>query len=422
MNELQNIIVPKENVNDEFVIINSVLFKDRDKVSKGDIVATIETSKTDFSIEADIAGYIVYFCKEGEEVHVGNPIAKIFDSINATEIASLSTDLNQKVEEIKHGFSGQEIDPEFTKAAMELVKSHNIPKEVFQNKTFVSKDDVLAYLESSKKIQSAEKSDLMPDSISTSTSIEKLSSSKKREISYLANGQNAGLTCTFSINIDNEGILNHARKNHVIFKLTIIPSLVYEVSRLLEEFAVLNSYFENNQILKYKDINIGYAIDINYGLKVITLYKTNTLSVNEIENQLNQKFEKYSNQTLELSDLTNSTFTITDLSKTGVHYFQPLINKNQSAILGISSVDFKTNSFNVSLTFDHRVTEGKVASAFLNSLKKNIEKYYKQSESYINPKENIIVLTRKIEAQIKSETYDLKEQAFIIKEILKTLF
>jgi len=415
MSELENIIVPHENVNDEFIIINSILFKNGDKVSKGDIVATIETSKTDFSIETGSSGYIFYLCKEGDEFPVGNAIAKVFDSIDGGGIQHLVESEVQMGGKVEPDALLQEVEPEFSKSALDLIKAGNIPKNVFRNKAFITKNDVLAYMEGAKINRQTDEADTLPDNVSA----EKIGSTKRREIEYLSNGQNDGLTCTFSINIDNEGILNHARRNHKIFKLTIIPSLIFEVSRLLESFPILNAYFEKGRILKYNNINIGYAIDINFGLKVVTINDTSRLSVHEIEEQLNEKFDKYSRQILDVNDLANSTFTITDLSKSGIHYFQPLINKNQSAILGVSSVDFKTNSFNVSLTFDHRVTEGKVVSSFLNTLKGNLEKYYKQSESYVSRKDRVMTLIRKIDHQIKEGTYDVNEQLSVLKEILK---
>jgi len=420
MRELENIVIPRENVNDEYVVINSILYKNGDKVSKADIIATIETSKTDFSIEAQSSGYIYYECKEGDELEIGATLAKIFDLRKDGEPGEKKETAPQGAFHVEEK-SGLKFDSEFSKSANELMVANNIPKSVFAHKPFVSKDDVLSYLKSNPSETNKFKS---PDSKITAPSniqIEKISSTKKREIAYLGHGQNAGLTCTFSINIDNEGLLDYSRKNHKIFKLAILPTLVSEISRLLEKFPILNAYYENEQIHKYSEINVGYAIDVEHGLKVITLYKSNTLSVPEIETLISDKFEKYSKQTLEISDLTNSTFTITDLSKSGIHYFKPLINKNQAAILGISSVNFKTNTFNVSITFDHRVTEGKTVAAFLNALKNNMERYYKEGGSYINRKQQSAALLKKINQKITEGSFDSGEVLSYLKEVVEML-
>ena len=96
-----------------------------------------------------------------------------------------------------------------------------------------------------------------------------------------------------------------------------------------------------------------------------------------IESSISNAIDHYLNKSFTPEQLTGSTFTITDLSSFGASAVVPLVNSNQSAILGISSIDKKLNRVNLSLSFDHRVTEGKVASQFLLELKERIEGYLK---------------------------------------------
>ena len=250
--------------------------------------------------------------------------------------------------------------------------------------------------------------------------IENISSTKKREISNLQSVQSTGLTCTFCINIDYDGVSLYARKNHKIFLLSITPTLLQEIVKLLEEFPVLNSYFQNDKIVKYKNINIGYAIDLKNDLRVVTIYDANTLSLNELETKLLEQVDKYTLNKLEQADISNSTFTVSDLSNTGIHYFTPLINKNQAMIIGVSSIDLKTNSFNVSITFDHRITEGKTISAFLSKLKKNIETIIqpyskKQERNKIKAKLNDAIENMQNE---NHETSELKE---VLQDLIKLI-
>ena len=83
----------------------------------------------------------------------------------------------------------------------------------------------------------------------------------------------------------------------------------------------------------------------------------------------------------------NISFTITDLSAESVAFFRPLINMMNSAILGISSIDEKLKRCMLSLTFDHRVTEGKLAAQFLHELTQRLESY--QSKYYPLANQNI---------------------------------
>ena len=131
---------------------------------------------------------------------------------------------------------------------------------------------------------------------------------------------------------------------------------------------MLNAYFENNNIMQYTDVNIGIALDIDDGLKVYTVKNADTLTMQAMETSIGEGIYSYFRKTLTPDKIKGSTFTITDLSSFGVDRFIPLINYKQSAILGISSVDKKLDRFTLSLSFDHRITEGKLASLFLTDL------------------------------------------------------
>ena len=102
---------------------------------------------------------------------------------------------------------------------------------------------------------------------------------------------------------------------------------------------------------------------------------TNKLTLNEIDRAIYELALKYIDKKLTIELFQDTTFTITDLSSYGAISFSPLINKNNSAILGISKIDSKLKRIILSLAFDHRVTEGKIATIFLQELKERIESY-----------------------------------------------
>jgi len=416
MNELKKIIIPKETANDELVQISELYFKNGDKVAAGDIIADIESSKVVYSIETDVDGFIHYLVNTGEDVAVGNPVAIIFDSYDKS---NLPKSLNPKKDESIKKSANNNVTTEYSYSAETLISQHNISKSVFANKSFVTKKDVLDYLNNvdpspltkAKDKAFTESSDVI---------IENISSTKKREISNLQSIQSTGLTCTFSINIDYDGVSLYARKNHKIFLLSITPTLLQEIVKLLEEFPILNSYYQNDKIVKYKNINIGYAIDLKNDLRVVTIYDANKLSLNELESKLQEQVDKYTLNKLEQADISNSTFTISDLSNTGIHYFTPLINKNQAMIIGVSSIDLKTNSFNVSITFDHRITEGKTISTFLSKLKKNIETIIqpyskKQERNKIKAKLNDAI------QKMQNENHGTSELKEVLQDLIKLI-
>ena len=73
--------------------------------------------------------------------------------------------------------------------------------------------------------------------------------------------------------------------------------------------------------------------------------------------------------------INQKTFTITDLYNSDIISFHPLVNNNNSCILGVSSLN--NNQFNIDLSFDHRLTSGKEVSNFLTELKFRLEARFK---------------------------------------------
>jgi len=140
--EIQEIIIPKESIADDSVLILKWYKKSGSKVNKGDLIANCETSKAIFDVEAPIDGYLFYQYKVGDEVLVGNILAII------SQQSTFSFDLyNEKEIEI-HKKSEDKII--FSKKALELIEKNNIKKERFLNYTMVTKKDVLNYLEKLK--------------------------------------------------------------------------------------------------------------------------------------------------------------------------------------------------------------------------------------------------------------------------------
>ena len=351
MKVLSEITIPKDDADEEVIIIE-LNYKDNDQVKKSDSIMDIETSKTSIELEAPTDGYIEYLVNPGDEVVIGQVVAKIYDG----DISDL---VNSKVES-----STQEAAKEnqlsskvATKEAQALIEEHGIDINLIPN-DFIKKEDVDLFIKGSA---SSGNSDDKPSGTA-------ISRSKKIEIKALSGVQSTGMVSTIFMNIDVDESLSDDEKTS-----SYLPLITSECAKALEVFPMMNSYFLDNHIIQHKLINIGLALDINNGLKVYTIPDTNKLNLDEVEGKINEGIYKYLRNELTPRDLSTSTFTISDLSQYGVEKFVPLINLKQAAILGVSAVDLKLNRFNLSLTFDHRVTEGRVASEFLSMLKKGIE-------------------------------------------------
>lgn len=390
MKILQEIIIPQESVNDDKVVVLELYFKNGDIVKIGDLALEFETSKATLSLEVLQDGYIFYDCEEGEEVAVGSIVAKVYDlktrseelTITPEKIISESKTLAPPIEEslvdIDFGTFQRTI---FSKEAELLMQEKGLKENDFKGKDFVNINDIISYInipvdkiENSKEVTKA-KHELI-NILNKNVHFEKISIQKKREIEYLSAVQSHGLNSSVTVFVGIEKVRNFVNSKMTILKGSFLPIITYELAKLLRKYPKINSYFENDTIVYYNDVNIGIAIDMEKGLKVLKMPKTDKLSILEIEKSILDISRKYFDDKATVNDVSDITFTITDLFNSGLASFAPLINKHNSAILAISSVDEKLQRINLTVTFDHRVTEGKYAANFLFELKTRIENYF----------------------------------------------
>jgi pyruvate/2-oxoglutarate dehydrogenase complex dihydrolipoamide acyltransferase (E2) component len=287
-------------------------------------------------------------------------------------------------------------EPVFSADALRMIESRAMDKSLFMGRDFVNARDVEALLQGNgvsvpKKTTRNSQPDTKPAAtVAVDTSqftVEKISSNKKREINYLSEVQSAGLISMINTTVETDGIFARLNSSLKYFKDSLLTIVMYEVGRLLRKYPLLNAYYDNGSIAYYRNINVGFAVDIGKGLKVLQVPNTDQRSVGEIEQTILELSNKYLDDELQVEHLTNISFTVTDLSAEEVSFFFPLVNAKNSAILGISSVDRKLNRCVLTLSFDHRVTEGKSAAQFLHELKDRLESY--QSSYNSNSQQNI---------------------------------
>lgn len=392
---VQEIKVPLLAVNDTTLTVVDLPFAPGSPVKKGDIVIVFESSKTTYDVVAEEAGFISYVCETGEDYEVNEVIAAVYSS--KEELPALPEVKKNKAVTVsakEHREAAEAIwegETLFSPAAMALIKKNNMDAAVFQGRDFVSKTDVEEKLGIAKKPVAGKESvkktvPLLPTD-TEKVIVEKLSSNKKREIDYLSSIQQTGLTSTINTILETDGLFVHINQSLEYLKNSLLPVIVYETARLLEKYKALNAYFTGDSIAFYKQVNIGFAIDIDKGLKVPVIKNASVKTIQETEAAIMDLSNKYLDDALLVEDLSDITFTITDLSGEGVSFFRPLVNMMNSAILGVSAIDEKLQRCILTVTFDHRVTEGKLVAQFLQELKERTESY--RSAHYLHPDQSI---------------------------------
>jgi pyruvate/2-oxoglutarate dehydrogenase complex dihydrolipoamide acyltransferase (E2) component len=120
-------------------------------------------------------------------------------------------------------------------------------------------------------------------------------------------------------------------------------------------------------------VGIGFAINAGRSLRVPVVRCESRISLPETAAAIRNLFLRYMREELTLPDLTGGTFTVTDLSSHGVVHFVPVLNLNQSAILGLCAERPGSGTRDLVLTFDHRMSDGMRAAEFLGELRARLE-------------------------------------------------
>lgn len=179
-----------------------------------------------------------------------------------------------------------------------------------------------------------------------------------------------------------------ALRDHCRARGLAVPSLQDLLLRLtvqtLGDFPALNATLEENCITQHAAVHLGLAIPLPDDLLVApALFDAQTLRLGELPEARRELTEQARSGKLGVKALTGATFTVSNLGRSRVHHFTPLLNLPQVAILGIGGVELRAvpdsgswravEVIGLSLTFDHRAVNGAPAAAFLDALCERIE-------------------------------------------------
>jgi pyruvate dehydrogenase E2 component (dihydrolipoamide acetyltransferase) len=165
--------------------------------------------------------------------------------------------------------------------------------------------------------------------------------------------------------------------------ITYTDIIVKAVATALKEYPMFNSYLIDEDLKILSDVNIGLAVGTDYGLVVPVIKNADKKDVFEISKIRDELVKKAKEMKLTLEDVSDATFTITNLGMYNIQEFMPIINYPQTAILGVGSIYYKlimkensivnTPFLKLVLGWDHRAFDGVTSAKFLNRIKEILE-------------------------------------------------
>lgn len=171
-------------------------------------------------------------------------------------------------------------------------------------------------------------------------------------------------------------------------KITFTPMFIECVLKVMKHYPIINSSVDGDKIIMKKDINIGMATALPSGNLIVPVIKNaDELNFVNLTRSVNTLATNAREGKLKADDVTEGTFTITNVGTFGSIMGTPIINQPQVAILAVGEIKKRPvvietdkgdfigirHMMYLSLSYDHRIVDGSIGASFLSDIAKEME-------------------------------------------------
>lgn len=390
-----------------------------DTVKAGDLLAEIETDKATMELESYFDGVLLYQGIEvGKPVPIGTLMAIIgkqgedissilakysggtaqnttthteTQSENATQttVQNTTTTHTHTDDRIKASPLAKKIAAEKGINLQEIEGTGDngrIVKKDVENYAQQQKQQITQTIEQQSVQKTATAQNLVTQGAYTDTLVSQMRKTIARRLSeslYSA----PHFFLTMEINMDN--IMELRKQVNAIsdVKTSFNDWVVKAVSMALRKHPKINASWLGDKIRTYHYINIGVAVAVDEGLLVPVIRNADQKTITQISTETKQLAEKAKNKELQPADWEGNTFTISNLGMYGIDEFTAIINPPDACILAVGGIKETPivkngqvvvgNIMKVTLSCDHRIVDGAMGAAFLQTLKTLLEEPFK---------------------------------------------
>lgn len=169
-------------------------------------------------------------------------------------------------------------------------------------------------------------------------------------------------------------------------KLTYTPFIMKAAIDGLMAWPVMNASIDGDNIVYKKDINLGMAVALDWGLIVPVIKNAEEKNLVGLTRSMNDLANRARKKQLKPDEVQGGTFTITNPGVFGSLFGTPIINQPQVAIMGVGTIEkrlsvmqddsiaIRTKAY-FSISFDHRLIDGAVADQFMAHVKNVLENF-----------------------------------------------
>jgi 2-oxoglutarate dehydrogenase E2 component (dihydrolipoamide succinyltransferase) len=168
-------------------------------------------------------------------------------------------------------------------------------------------------------------------------------------------------------------------------KLTFMPFFVKAAVAGLRAFPTMNASLDGTNVVLHKEINIGIAVALDWGLIVPVVKNADEKNILGIQRTMNDLAERARTKKLKPEEVQEGTFSITNPGVFGGLFGLPIISQPNVGILGLGAIEKRPvvvddaiairSMCYVTLSYDHRVVDGAIAHQFMHKVKEALENW-----------------------------------------------
>ena len=399
-----------------------------DKVDIDEPIVEIATDKVDSDVPSEYKGVLVKRNFEVDQIiKVGEVIAEIeTDDIDdgklednkpkdkvdnskkeTIEVKEIEENIDKTIKSLEIPQKDQKESSKKKRFYSPLVKSiakkENISNEQLDSikgsgkEGRVTKADILNYLKGGDNTSVDLKSNIEGSDINElGDQIIEMDRMSKIIFDHMSESKKISAHVQSFVEADVTSLWDWREKNKLIFlkneneKLTFTPLFIFSVIKALRDFPILNSSVENEKIVVKKSINIGMATSLDNGNLIVPVIKNaDHLNLKGLAIAVNDLSNRARNNTLRPDEISDGTYTVTNVGNFGSIMGTPIINQPQVGILAIgvirklpSVIETPNGDFIgirkkiiLSHSYDHRIINGSVGSSFVKRVAAYLEKW-----------------------------------------------
>jgi 2-oxoglutarate dehydrogenase E2 component (dihydrolipoamide succinyltransferase) len=392
-----------------------------DKIEQDESVLEVATDKVDTEVPATHAGILKQILVEkGQVVQVGKPIALIETSVDST-ISSTAAPVNPEVPAQKPSEpAAKEAAPAAVKATVEepfkpesdrfysplvlnIAREEKISAQELEKipgtgkDGRVTKNDILAFIEKRKQPSEPKLEQVKPAaSYSGNVEIIQMDRMRKMIAERMVESKRIAPHVTSFVEADVTNIVQWRNKwkNYFMEKeglaLTFTPIFIEAVIKALKDYPMVNISIDGDKIILKKDINIGVAVALPSSNLIVPVIKNaDVLNIVGLTQQVNDLARRARANKLTADDLSNGTYTVSNVGSFGNVMGTPIILQPQAAILALGAVQKKPAVIEtpqgdtlgirhlmfLSHSYDHRVIDGALGGMFVRRVADYLEQF-----------------------------------------------